>query len=579
MFCTRRESTSECLDRVLTVHTSSFLRTLIVCLGTLHVSAADTVYGKSGMVVSRSQIASNVGLTILKEGGNAVDAAVATAFTLAVTHPSAGNLGGGGFMVICLADGTRVVNDHREKAPIDASRDMYLDANGDIIPGLSRNTHKAVGVPGSVDGLLAALERYGSLTRARVLADAIALARDGFPLPADIARQFAQRSERLGRFPAGRATFLKSDGSQYLAGDLWKQPDLARTLMRIANEGRAGFYQGDTADLLLREMRRHGGLISLDDLKTYRSVWREPVVGSYRGHTVVSMPPPSSGGVLLIQMLNMIEPYDVGAMGYGSAEVMHLMIEAERRAYADRAEHLGDPDFYPVPVGELVDKDYARNRFGGFDPDQAGKSADVDAGAFAPESTETTHLSIMDRDGNAVALTTTLNSGYGSHIVVEGAGFLLNNEMDDFSSKPNTLNQFNLIGREANAIEPRKRMLSSMTPTIVLQEGKPLLVTGSPGGSTIITTVLQVVVNVIDHGMALSAAVSSPRFHHQWIPDSITVEADRFSADTLDALRPNGHSDIPPARYGLGDANSVMRVNGVLHGVEDPRTQGGAAGY
>ena len=262
------------------MNTSSFLRTLIVCLGTLHVSAADTVYGKSGMVVSRSQIASNVGLTILKEGGNAVDAAVATAFTLAVTHPSAGNLGGGGFMVICLADGTQVVNDHREKAPIDASRDMYLDANGDIIPGLSRNTHKAVGVPGSVDGLLAALERYGFLTRARVLADAIALARDGFPLPADIARQFAQRSERLGRFPAGRAPFLKSDGSQYLAGDLWKQPDLARTLMRIANEGRAGFYQGDTADLLVREMRRHGGLISLDDLKTYRSVWREPVVGS-----------------------------------------------------------------------------------------------------------------------------------------------------------------------------------------------------------------------------------------------------------------------------------------------------------
>ena len=567
------------LDRVLTVNTPSFLCTLIACCGALQVSPDDTVYGKSGMVVSRSQIASNVGLTILKQGGNAVDAAVATAFTLAVTHPSAGNLGGGGFMVICLADGTQVVNDHREKAPIAASRDMYLNANGDIIPGLSRNTHKAVGVPGSVDGLLAALDRYGSLPRARVLADAIELARDGFPLPADIARQFAQRSERLGRFPAGRTAFLKPDGSRYLAGDLWKQPDLATTLTRIANWGRAGFYEGETADLLVREMRRHGGLISLDDLKAYQSVWREPVVGSYRGYTVVSMPPPSSGGALLIQILNMIEPYDVGAMGYGSADAMHLMIEAERRAYADRAEHLGDPDFYPVPLAQLVDKGYARKRFGGFDPDQAGKSADVDAGAFARESKETTHLSIMDRDGNAVALTTTLNSGYGSHIVVEGAGFLLNNEMDDFSSKPNTLNQFNLIGREANAIEPRKRMLSSMTPTIVLQKGKPFLVTGSPGGSTIITTVLQVVVNVIDHGMALSAAVSSPRFHHQWIPDSITVEADRFSADTLDALRTKGHSDIRPARYGLGDANSVMRVNGVLHGVEDPRTQGGAAGY
>ncbi|MEC9285813.1 MAG: gamma-glutamyltransferase [Pseudomonadota bacterium] len=578
-FCTRRESTSEWLDRVLTVNTPSFLCFLIACVGTLHLGATDTVYGESGMVVSRSQIASNVGLETLKQGGNAVDAAIATAFTLAVTHPSAGNLGGGGFMVICLADGTQIVNDHREKAPIDASRDMYLDAKGDIVPGLSRNTHKAVGVPGSVDGLLSALERYGSLPRASVLARAIELARDGFPLPADIARQFAQRSERLGRFPAGRATFLKSDGSKYVAGDLWKQPDLATTLTRIANHGRAGFYEGDTADLLVREMQRHGGLISLDDLKEYQSVWREPVVGTYRGHAVVSMPPPSSGGVLLIQMLNMIEPFAVRAMGYGSADVMHLMIEAERRAYADRAEYLGDPDFYPVPVGQLVDKGYARNRFSGFDPDQAGNSADVDAGAFAPESTETTHLSIMDRNGNAVALTTTLNSGYGSHIVVEGAGFILNNEMDDFSSKPNTLNQFNLIGREANAIEPRKRMLSSMTPTIVLRDGEPILVTGSPGGSTIITTVLQVVVNVIDHGMTLSAAVASPRFHHQWIPDSVTVEKDGFAPGTLDALRDKGHLDIRPQRYGLGDANSIMRVNGVLHGVEDPRTQGGAAGY
>ena len=561
------------------MNTPRFVYILVACVGTLHASVADTVYGESGMVVSRSQIASNVGLETLKQGGNAVDAAVATAFTLAVTHPSAGNLGGGGFMVICLADGTQIVNDHREKAPIDASRDMYLDANGDIIPGLSRNTHKAVGVPGSVDGLLAALERYGSLPRARVLADAIELARDGFPLPADIARQFAQRSERLGRFPGGRAAFQKSDGTKYVAGDLWKQPDLAKTLERIARRGRTGFYEGDTADMLVSEMRRHGGLISHDDLRDYRSVWRDPIVGAYRDYSVVSMPPPSSGGALLIQILNMMEPFAVGAMGYGSADVMHLMVEAERRAYADRAEHLGDPDFYRVPLQQLVDKGYARQRFKGFDPDRAGISAGVNAGAFAHESKETTHLSIMDRNGNAVALTTTLNSGYGSHIVVEGAGFLLNNEMDDFSSKPNTLNQFNLIGREANAIEPRKRMLSSMTPTVVLRDGKPILVTGSPGGSTIITTVLQVLVNVIDHGMTLSEAVSSPRFHHQWIPDSITVEADSFSAETLDALRKKGHLDIRPARYGLGDANSIMRVDGVLHGVEDPRTQGGAAGY
>ena len=531
------------------------------------------------MVVSRSQIASDVGLETLKQGGNAVDAAVATAFALAVTYPSAGNLGGGGFMVICLADGTQIVNDHREKAPINATRNMYLDEIGNVIPGMSRNTHKAVGVPGSVAGLLDALKRYGTLPRVRVMAKAIELARDGFPLPADIARQFAQRSERLARFPAGRMIFQKANGSAYIAGDIWKQPDLALTLERIAMRGRAGFYEGDTADMIVQEMQRHSGLVSRVDLMEYRSIWREPVVATYRDYSVVSMPPPSSGGALLIQILNMLEPYAVGAMGYGSAEVMHLMVEAERRAYADRAEHLGDPDFYRVPLEQLIDKDYARQRFNGFDPDRAGISANVDAGAFAQESKETTHVSVMDRNGNAVALTTTLNSGYGSTIVVEGAGFLLNNEMDDFSAKPNTRNQFNLIGREANAIEPRKRMLSSMTPTVVLQDGKPFLVTGSPGGSTIITTVLQVLVNVIDHGMTLSEAVSSPRFHHQWVPDSITVEADGFSPETLAALRKKGHTDIRPARYGLGDANSIMRMDGTLHGVQDPRTQGGAAGY
>ena len=560
--------------------------TLLCIASTLAVPHAEAasppeVRGKTGMVASRSALASQVGADILRRGGNAIDAAVATGFALAVTYPSAGNIGGGGFMVIRLADGTLVTNDHRERAPAGADHDMFLDADGDLIEGLSTHSHLAVGVPGSVAGLLDVHERYGKLGRPDVLDPAIALARDGFPLDDDLAGQFRRQLPRLERYAASRAVFAHPDGMPFAAGEHFVQQDLAATLERIREEGHDGFYRGQTAELLVAEMQRGEGLITLDDLASYRSVWRDPIRGAYRGHEIVSMPPPSSGGVLLVQMLNMLEPHDIKGLGYGSAAAMHRMIEAERRAYADRAQHLGDTDFYPVPVATLIDKAYAAERFADFDPTRASRSADIGWGTIPNESPDTTHVSVMDAAGNAVAYTTTLNLSYGAKIVVPGAGFLLNNEMDDFAIKPNTPNSYGLLGDEANAIAPGKRMLSSMTPTIVLRDGEPVLVTGSPGGSTIITTVLQVVMNVIDHGMDLSDAVGKPRFHHQWQPDRVLVEPFGFSPDTVAALETLGHQGIVTIRWGrgIGDANSVMRRDGMLLGTADPRGVGRAVGF
>ena len=544
--------------------------------------AADVqlVRGKHGVVASRSPLAAQIGADVLRKGGNAVDAAVAVGFALAVTYPSAGNLGGGGFMVIHLADGRVVVNDHREKAPAKARHDMYLDENGEVVPGLSTASHLAVGVPGTVDGLLKVLARHGTLTRQEAIAPALRLAKEGFPLPADLADQFKRQREAFAPYPASVAKFSKADGAAYEPGDVFRQPDLAATLERIAANGREGFYAGRTAQLVVAEMARGGGLIGADDLSAYRSVWRTPVRGSYRGYEIVSMPPPSSGGILLVQMLNMLEPYDIGALGVGTPATLHLMIEAERRAYADRAEHLGDSDFYQVPAAMLVDKSYARQRFANFDPAAANKSEHIGAGALWPaESPETTHISALDAAGNAVAYTTTLNLRYGAKIVVAGAGFLLNNEMDDFSARKNTANAFGLVGGEANAIAPGKRMLSSMTPTIVLKDGKPLLVTGSPGGSTIITTVLQVLVNFIDHGMALDAAVAAPRVHHQWQPNRVTFEEGALSPATQSALRDKGHVNLVQAPFRIGDAHSAMRLGEELIGVADPRNAGAAVGF
>ncbi len=547
--------------------------------GVVHAASPEVSYGNGGMVASRSRLASAVGADILRRGGNAVDAAVATGFALAVTYPSAGNLGGGGFMVIRLADGTLAANDHRERAPAAATRDMYLDAQGNPIPGKSTATHLAVGVPGTVDGLLSALELYGSLSRRDVIAPAVKLARRGMLLDHDWARQFNRRQKDFAPHVASRRIF--GHGEQpFRAGDRFQQQDLARTLDRIKRQGRAGFYEGVTAQMIAAEMREGGGLITEADLKEYQSVWRQPLRGVYRDVEVISMPPPSSGGVLLLQMLNMLEAYDLAGMGYGSADAMHLMIEAERRAYADRAEHLGDPDFYPVPVAKLISKDYAKARFADVDLNKATPSSDIGPGQWPAESPDTTHVSVIDKAGNAVSYTTTLNLSYGSKIVAAGTGVLLNNEMDDFSAKANVPNFYGLLGRKANEIAPGKRMLSSMTPSLVVRNGDVLLVTGSPGGSTIITTTLQVIVNIVDHGMSLSDAVAKPRFHHQWQPDRIIVERFGFSPDTLGILESRGHQNfvVMPWGRGIGDANSVMRVDGVLQGMADPRNAGAAIG-
>ncbi len=552
----------------------------LVCLALLieASSIANEVTSQYGVVTSRSEFASRAGTQALAQGGNAIDAIVAAGFALAVTYPSAGNLGGGGFMVIRMADGTVATNDHREMAPNAAFRDMFLDDNGEYDPQKALRSHLSSGVPGSVAGLLDVHERFGKLTRKQVMAEAILLASEGFPLPPDIARQISGRNSVWLRSKGSRETFIKQDGSNYEEGDLFTQLNLAETLKRIRDQGRDGFYKGKTAELIVAEMERGSGLISLEDLEDYRSVWREPIRGTYRGNEILSMPPPSSGGVLLVQMLNMLEKFNLGEMGSANPTTMHTMVEAERRAYADRAKHLGDMDFYPVPIGTLTDKKYAFHRIQGFDKEKKTPSSEVAAGdlPLPQESEETTHLSAIDAAGNAVAFTTTLNSGYGSGIVVEGAGFLLNNEMDDFSSKPGVPNQFGLLGAEANAIEPKKRMLSSMTPTIVVANDRPILVTGSPGGSTIITTVLQIVVNIIDHGMSISEAVTQPRFHHQWMPDIVTIESGGFKGETLEQLRNKGHEIRE--RRAIGDANTAGWVADSAVGVSDPRNAGFAAG-
>jgi len=547
---------------------------LICCLP----AQAEYVRGTGGMVASRSDLASKVGSSILMKGGNAIDAAVATGFALAVTYPSAGNLGGGGFMVLSRPDGEVLTLDFREKAPEAAHRDMFLDSDGNVDRQLARASRQSSGVPGTVAGLLEALNKYGTMTPAEVIAPAISLAEEGFKLNEDIALQFRGQFNNFRKYPASLAKF-SNDGTLYSAGDLWQQPSLARTLKAVAENGRDGFYKGGIADFIVADMVANNGLITHQDLQDYEPVWRAPIHGTYRGYEIWSMPPPSSGGVLLVQMLNMLEPFDLGQLGYGKVETVHLMIEAQRRAYADRAQHLGDPDFADIPSQRLIQKEYALQRFANFDSEVAGDSADITAGNWVNESPDTTHYSVIDYEGNAVAITTTLNSSYGNKIVVEGAGFLLNNEMDDFSSKPNTANIYGLIGREANEIQPGKRMLSSMTPTIVTKDNQPVLITGSPGGATIINTVLQVVINVIDHEMTIEEAVTSPRLHHQWQPDAVRYETGAFSDDVRAQLEAMGHKNLNGSRFPIGDANSVYIGEGYFEGVSDPRNVGGAAGF
>lgn len=519
-------------------------------------AAPDPVQARRGMVVSAHPEASRAGVEILRAGGNAVDAAVATGFALAVTFPVAGNLGGGGFLVLRQPNGFATTYDYREKAPAAAFRDMYLDSAGHFVPTRSQEGHLASGVPGSVDGMLAAHARHGRLPLARVLAPAIRLADQGFALTRGDAAMFNAYRRTFLRFASTRKYFVKPDTSDYVEGERFRQRDLAATLRRIAAQGRDGFYAGRTARLIAAEMTRGGGLITAQDLAAYRSVERAPVVGAYRGHRVITMGPPSSGGVALVQLLNAVEPYNLSAMGWNSSATVHLMGEAMRRVYADRAEFLGDPDFARVPVAELTAKPYMLRRMATFNPQRADSSARTSFGdPYASESSETTHFSVVDQDGQAVSVTTTINGGFGSYVVVDGAGFFLNNEMDDFSAKPGVPNMFGLVGNEANAIAPGKRMLSSMTPTIVEDaQGRLEMIVGTPGGSTIITTVFQVMLNVIDHGMNVQEAVAAPRVHHQWLPDLLRAERFALQADTRAALEGRGWTVNEGGEWGRADA-------------------------
>jgi gamma-glutamyltranspeptidase / glutathione hydrolase len=532
------------------------------------------VWAQSGMVASQEEIASRIGLEILQAGGNAVDAAVALGFALAVTLPRAGNLGGGGFMIVHMAEtGETVAIDYREKAPQGADRDMYLNAAGEVDTGLARFSRKAAGVPGTVAGLALALERYGTMGLAEVIAPALALARDGILVTPALADSLKALRGRLTRWPATAAIFFKADGSDYEPGEVLLQADLAWSLGEIARDGPDSFYRGAVAERIAADMAEGDGLITLDDLAAYEAVVREPVRGTYRGHEIVSMPPPSSGGIHIVQILNILEGLPVAFLGHNTAETIHLMAEAMKLAYADRSEYLGDSDFVDVPVAGLTDKGYAADLRRRIDRWRATPAASIRPGdPLRYESPDTTHYSVVDKDGNAVSNTYTINFSYGSGIVAAGTGILLNNEMDDFSAKPGEPNAYGLIGGEANAIEPGKRPLSSMSPTIVLKDGRPFLVTGSPGGPRIITTTLQVISNVIDHGMNIAEATHAVRVHHQWLPDELRIETG-LGGDTVRLLGQMGHEVV--VRESMGSTQSILiGDDGILLGASDPRAPG-----
>jgi gamma-glutamyltranspeptidase/glutathione hydrolase len=539
------------------------------------------VTAQNGMVASQEAVATRIGVGILEKGGNAVDAAIATGFALAVTLPRAGNLGGGGFMMIHLAEtGETRALDYREKAPAAAFRDMFLGEDGEPDNQKSRFSGLAVGVPGTVAGFAAAFEEHGSgrLTWAELVAPAIALAEDGITVTPDLSASLTAAARRLLGDPASRAIFYKTAGLPYLPGETLKQQDLAATLRRIADDGAAGFYIGETAQAIARTVQDAGGGMTVDDLAGYKPVWRDPVTGSYRGYDIASMPPPSSGGVHIVQILNMLEDFPLAEHGANSADGIHVMAEAMRRAYADRSKYLGDPDFVEVPVAGLTSPAYAESLVETIDVTAATPSGDVRPGDPLPyESNETTHFSVVDKDGNAVSNTYTLNFSYGVGLTAAGTGVLLNNELDDFSAKPGVPNAYGLIGGTANAVEGGKRPLSSMSPTLVFRDGAFFLATGSPGGSRIITTTLQIILNVVDHGMNIAEATAAPRIHHQWLPDEIRIE-EGLSPDTVRLLEERGHKLA--VKNAMGSTQSIMSVGGVLAGASDPRRPGAlTAGY
>lgn len=535
------------------------------------------IISDSGMVVSAHRESSRIGVRILQKGGNAVDAAIATEFALAVCFPEAGNIGGGGFMLIRTNDGRAEVLDYREKAPANASRDMFLDKSGNVVDGKSTDTHLASGVPGTVDGMITAHSKYGKLAFKDVIQPAIDLAEKGFKITEGQARDLNSNRRLFIERNSLRPAFVKD--SLWKEGDILVQTALAETLKQIRDHGRDGFYSGKTARLLVREMLRGNGIVSEQDLKDYSSVWRMPLTADYKGYRIITVPPPSSGGIILIQLLRMIAPYPFTEWGFNSLLTIHLMAEAERRAFADRSEYLGDPDFIKIPVNQLINERYLSERMNTFNEKKASVSQEVKPGS--PErytSEETTHYSVVDSKGNAVAVTTTLNNTFGNSIVVDSAGFLMNNEMDDFSIKPGFPNMFGLIGGEANSVQPGKRMLSSMTPSIVEKQGNLLLVVGSPGGSTIPTSVFQVIVNVLDFGMNIEQAVDEGRFHHQWLPDMISYEKGAIDSLTVKKLNEMGH--ILKERSSIGSINAIMILpGGKKAGGADKRGNNSACGY
>lgn len=549
-------------------------------------ASRDPVRAKNGIVASTNEVASRVGVDIMKRGGNAVDAAIAVAFALAVTHPAAGNLGGGGFMVIRMKNGKSTAIDYREMAPAAASRNVYLDKNGDLIKGEGGSLvgYRAAGVPGTVRGMELALKNYGSgkLSWAQLIEPARALAANGFTVTNSLARSLRGNDEYLSQYAETKRIYLKN-GAFYKEGEIFRQPELAATFARLQQGGPNEFYEGKTASLIVEDMKRNKGLMTMADLHNYVAKQREPLKGNYRGYEIISMPPPSSGGAVLIEMLNILEGYDLKKMEASSSERYHLMAESMRRAFADRAEFMGDTDFVKVPIAGLIEKSYAAKLRATISLDRASTSAEVRAGEPAGhESEETTHFTVVDAQGNTVANTYTLNNSYGSAAVAKGTGIILNDEMDDFAAKPGTPNMYGLIQGERNAVAPRKRPLSAMTPTIVLRkDGSVWFTVGSPGGPTIINTVLCVISNVIDYQMNIQQALDFPRIHHQWLPDELIFEPYGMSGDTQRALAARGHKLVDKPRY-LGDAEGIMieEKTGVRLGATDPRRSDGlAVGY
>lgn len=557
---------------------------VVSCRTAPEISEKITEEGKTAIVenaglATAHPVATRIGLDILKQGGNAVDAAIATQFALAVCYPVAGNIGGGGFMVVRMANGEIASLDFREKAPGTAHRDMYLDKEGNVIDRLSLDGHLAAGVPGTVDGMVKAFEKYSVLKDWKKLVQpSIDAARNGFAITERQARNFNNAMKQWKRLNTVSNAFTSKD--EWAAGDLLVQTDLAGTLEAVRDKGKAGFYQGWVADSIVAEMNRGNGIITHEDLSDYEALWRRPITGTYKNYEIISMPPPSSGGIALLQLLNILKNYDMTSMGFHSKEAIHHVVEAERRVYADRATHLGDPDYYDVPQKQLIEKGYAVHRMKNFDATRASLSADIKEGDFPYESEETTHFSILDEMGNAVSVTTTINVGYGAKVVVGGAGFFLNNEMDDLSAKPGVPNFFGLVGTEANSITPGKRPLSSMTPTIVTEDDQVKIIVGTPGGSTIITSVLQTIMNIVDFNMLATEAVSACRFHHQWTPDIVFYEKDCLGEELRNALVEIGHElGIVVNDDYFGKVEAILINDGVIEIAADPRADDWAMGY